>query len=246
MTELLQRSEFTAVESVDQTSSFDFVAADHLVGELGRAGVAAEVGGADAVGDRLERTPRGSRATACCASLARVVRAAPRRRGSSPSGWRRSCPASAGAVPCGGLGHQRTSARSRRRSATSSDSAPGDRAEQRQHEVGEDVAVAVQRRDHERRRRRAPIEQREGRVDQLRLVGDLGVALGRRVHLLLQHPLVDRADRVLRARRRPSRRCARPARNANSATARQMRRSIRSVRNATSSSPSPSRHSFAP
>ena len=35
-------------------------------------------------------------------------------------------------------------------------------------------------------------------------------------------------------------------RNANSATAWQMRRSIRSVRNATSSSPSPSRHSFAP
>ena len=31
-----------------------------------------------------------------------------------------------------------------------------------------------------------------------------------------------------------------------SATARQMRRSIRSVRNATSSSPEPSRHSFAP
>jgi hypothetical protein len=36
------------------------------------------------------------------------------------------------------------------------------------------------------------------------------------------------------------------SRNANSATARQIRRSIRSVRNATSSSPSPSRHSFAP
>ena len=35
-------------------------------------------------------------------------------------------------------------------------------------------------------------------------------------------------------------------RNENSATAWQIRRSIRSVRNATSSSPSPSRHSFAP
>ena len=41
-------------------------------------------------------------------------------------------------------------------------------------------------------------QQRERRVDQLRLVRDVGMALGRRVHLLLQHPLVGRADRVLR------------------------------------------------
>ena len=45
----------------------------------------------------------------------------------------------------------------------------------------------------------ADSEQRERRVDQLRLVRDVGVARGRRVHLLLEHPLVDRADRVLRA-----------------------------------------------
>ena len=42
-------------------------------------------------------------------------------------------------------------------------------------------------------------EQRERRVDQLRLVGHVGMARCRRVHLLLEHPLVDRADRVLRA-----------------------------------------------
>ena len=42
-------------------------------------------------------------------------------------------------------------------------------------------------------------EQRERRVDQLRLVRHVGMPLGRRVHLLLQHPLVDRADGVLRA-----------------------------------------------
>ena len=74
----------------------------------------------------------------------------------------------------------------------------GDRAEERQHEVGEDVAVAVQRRDHERIAAGRD-QQREGGVDQLRLVRHLGVAGGRRVHLLLQHPLVDRADRELRA-----------------------------------------------
>src|SRR4029079_125994 len=36
-------------------------------------------------------------------------------------------------------------------------------------------------------------------VDQLGLVRNLWMALGSRVHLLLEHPLVGRADRVLRA-----------------------------------------------
>ena len=73
----------------------------------------------------------------------------------------------------------------------------GDRAEQRQHEVGEDVSVAVQGRDHHRIAARG---QKEGerRVDQLWLVRDVWMPLGRRVHLLLQHPLVDGADGVLR------------------------------------------------
>ena len=74
----------------------------------------------------------------------------------------------------------------------------GDRAEQRQHQVGEDVPVAVQRRDHERVAARRQ-QQGEGRVDQLRLVAHGRVPLGRGVHFLLQHPLVDGADRVLRA-----------------------------------------------
>ena len=40
--------------------------------------------------------------------------------------------------------------------------------------------------------------------------GDAGVPLGRRVHLLLEHPLVGRARRCTSGRRRPWRRCARP------------------------------------
>ncbi len=40
---------------------------------------------------------------------------------------------------------------------------------------------------------------RVGRVDEHRLVVDVLVALGRRVHLLLEHPLVDGRDRPLRA-----------------------------------------------
>ena len=74
----------------------------------------------------------------------------------------------------------------------------GDRAEQRQDEVGENVAVAVERGNHHRRAARRD-QERERRVDQLRLVGDLRVTLRRGVHLLLQHSLVDRADRVLRS-----------------------------------------------
>ena len=69
----------------------------------------------------------------------------------------------------------------------------GDRAEQRQDEVGEQVAVAVEARDHQRPGGGAGDEPGEGGVDQHRLVGDLRVARGGRVHLLLQHPLVDRA-----------------------------------------------------
>ena len=42
-------------------------------------------------------------------------------------------------------------------------------------------------------------QQRVGRVDQLRLVDDVRIAQRRGVHLFLEHPLVDRADRVLGA-----------------------------------------------
>ena len=71
-----------------------------------------------------------------------------------------------------------------------------DRAEQGEHEVGEDVSVAVQRRDDERLARRSD-QERERRVDELRLVGNLRMALCGGVHLLLEHALVDGADRVL-------------------------------------------------
>ena len=68
-----------------------------------------------------------------------------------------------------------------------------DRAEHGQHEVREAVAVAVERRDHERPVRRAGDQPRVGGVDQHGGVGDVRVALRRGVHLLLEHPLVDGA-----------------------------------------------------
>ena len=48
-------------------------------------------------------------------------------------------------------------------------------------------------------------QEREGRVDELRLVRHVGMPGRGRVHLLLQHPLVDRARPCTSARRRPSR-----------------------------------------
>ena len=65
---------------------------DHLVDELARPEVAAEVGRAEACSDRFEARLRGSRGLRA-ARRRRRARAARRRRGSSPSGWRRSCPA---------------------------------------------------------------------------------------------------------------------------------------------------------
>src|SRR5205814_2024022 len=61
-----------------------------------------------------------------------------------------------------------------------------------------DVAVAIERRDDERIAGRRE-QERECRVDQLWLVRHLWVTLRRSVHLLLEHPFVGRADRVLGA-----------------------------------------------
>ena len=171
-------------------------APDHLVGELLRSGVPAQVGGAHAFGDRLQ-APLADRPAGRLALLVlgvgeqcgggqdhrhrvRDVLAEERRRRSV----RR-------------LGHQR------RRDVVLAERdeqrlRPGDRAEERQHEVGEDVAITVQCRDHHRRATGRD-QQREGGVDQLRLVLHVGMTLRRRVHLLLQHPLVHGADRVLGA-----------------------------------------------
>jgi len=73
---------------------------------------------------------------------------------------------------------------------------PRDGAEERQHQVGEDVAVAVERRDHHRGSARGD-QERERRVDELWLVRHVGMTRSRGVHLLLEHALVDRAHRVL-------------------------------------------------
>ena len=185
------------VTATAQTSSF--VRARRMTSSVNsrRAGVAAEIGGADAVGDGLEagladRAPGRLRA---CSSSACESSAAPAR--IIAIGFATSLPSSDGRGPVRGLGHERVrhvvvAERDEQRLRAC------DRAEERQHEVGEDVAVAVQRRDDHRRAARRD-EQRERRVDQLRLVRHVGMARRGRVHLLLQHPLVDRADGVLRA-----------------------------------------------
>ena len=73
-----------------QTSSFVPRAPDHLVGERRRAVMAAEVGGADALGDGLEAVASRIARPACWHSLVvRVREERRRRRGSSPSGSRR-------------------------------------------------------------------------------------------------------------------------------------------------------------
>jgi hypothetical protein len=71
-----------------------------------------------------------------------------------------------------------------------------DRAEERKHEIGQDVAVAIERRNHQRVAGRGD-QQRERCVDELRLVLHIGMPFRGHVHLLLEHPFVRRAHRVL-------------------------------------------------
>ena len=120
-----------------------------------------------------------------------------------------SLPSSAGAVPWAAsaikaVGRSAPSSPEARR-----DSDPAIEPNSGKDEVGENVAVAVERGNHHRRAAGRDQES-ERRVDQLQLVGDLRVTLRSGVHLLLQHSLVDRADRVLRSRRTPWLPCARP------------------------------------
>ena len=110
----------------------------------------------------------------------------------------------------------------------------GDRPVERQDEIGEQVAVAIQTGDDQRLARSAGEQAGVGGVDQQRLVIDVGVTLGRRVHLLLQHPLVGGADRPLRSAVDAAV-DLRAVLNAYSATARQLERWITSVRCAISS-----------
>ena len=73
----------------------------------------------------------------------------------------------------------------------------GDRAEQGQHQVGQAVAVAVEGRDHQRLVVGFGQQAGVGGIDQHRPVRDVGVTCRRRVHLLLEHPLIDRRHRPL-------------------------------------------------
>src|ERR671930_1424038 len=157
---------------------------DALVRELRRPGVAAEVGGADAVRDRLE-TRLADRA-ACLLRL--LVGVGEERRAGEDHRHRvrdvLALERGRGAVRR--LGHDRA----RDEVAVERDEErlrAGDRAEQGEYEVGEDVAVAVQRRDDERRAARGD-EEREGGVDELRLVLHGGMAPRGRGPLLPQHP----------------------------------------------------------
>ena len=74
----------------------------------------------------------------------------------------------------------------------------GDAAEERQHQIAQAIAVAVQRGDDKGVAGTAE-EQRIGRVDQLGLVVDLGMPRRRGVELLLEHALVDPRDGELGA-----------------------------------------------
>ena len=179
---------------VAQTSSFDWTRPiTSSVNSRGR-GVAAEVGRADPGGDRLER----GLADRPARSARHLVVHMGEERGGGEDHRHRVGDVLAverGRGPVGGLGHESA----RRVVLVEGDEQrlrPRDRAEERQDEVGEDVPVAIERRDDERVARRAD-QERESRVDELRLVRDLGMALGGGVHLLLEHALVDRADGVL-------------------------------------------------
>ena len=70
---------------------------------------------------------------------------------------------------------------------------PGDGAEHLEHEIAEDVAIAVERGDHQRLAGRFQ-QQRHCGVDQLWLVAHLGVTLRGGVELLFENALVNGAD----------------------------------------------------
>ena len=160
------------------------------------AGVPAQVGRAHALRDRLEarladraRRPAAPSSSPCASSAApaRII----------AIGFATFFPCSDGAVPCAASAMSASGSKSSS-NATSSDSEPAiepksgstrsERMSPSRFSAGMTSGSPVER-----------DQQRERRVDQLRLVRDVRVARGRGVHLLLEHPLVDRADGVLRA-----------------------------------------------
>ncbi len=178
----------------------------------------------------------------------RRSRAPRRRRGSSPSGWRGPCPAAPARCRAAPRPSRPCVLKSSSK-ASSTDSAPAIEPNIGMHEIREAVAVAVQRRDHQRRVGGARDQPGVGRVDQHRLVRDVGMARRGGVHLLLEHPLVDRGDRPLRAAVDLARPSAAAVRNAYSATARQVdaRDLLGPVGDLVGARPrSPSRHCLAP
>ncbi len=169
-------------------------AADHLVRELARRGVAAQVGGTRSFRDGFEAgladRPRGLVATGEVGEQGGGGEDHRHRVRHVLAPERRCRPV--GSLGEHDAGHVVVPERDDERLGAC------DRSEEGQDEVGEDVAVAVERRDHERIAARRE-QQGEGGVNQLRLVDDVRMTRGRCVHLLLEHALVDRADGVLRA-----------------------------------------------
>ena len=150
---------------------------------------------------RLERRPRRSRARRARRPVRPSPPPGPARAAQAriiAIGLARSLPCSDGAVPCGASAIATSTAKSSSK-AQQDRLGARDRAEHRHHQVRQAVAVAVQRRDHERHVGGAGQQPGVGRVDQHRPVLDVGMALGGGVHLLLEHPLVDGRDRPLRA-----------------------------------------------
>ena len=163
------------------------------------------------VGGRLQDATRRSRATrarrphspARPRSTART-----RRRAAWPSGSPGSCPTAT--ARCRAAPRpSRPRPRSRRRSASRTDSAPA---------IEPNIGITRSERQSPSRFSAgitsgdvggAGDQARVQGVDQDRLVRDVRVAGRRRVHLLLEHPLVDRGDRPLRAAVDLARRSAR-------------------------------------
>ena len=111
-------------------------------------------------------------------------------------------PSRLGAVPCGASAITTDGTSGSSPKPEQQRLGAGDAAEERQHQVAQAITVAVQSRDDERVTGAAE-EQRIGRVDELRFVVDLGMALRGGVELLLEHPLVDPRHRELGAPENP-------------------------------------------
>src|SRR6266850_3365620 len=166
-------------------------AADHLVREVGGRGMAAQIGRPDAVGHGLQRGLVDR--SGCLARL--IALHIPEQRGDGQDHRHRVGDVLAlqrGCGPVRRLGHGHGDG-ARVVEREQDGFRAGDGSEHLQDEVGQGVPVAVESRNHERLAGRGE-QQRVGGVDELRVVLNVRMPLGRGVQLFLEHPLVDGAD----------------------------------------------------